>query len=196
MPAHDETKESVQQELLQELRDLQTVLDSEADHDIPILSDVVQVQHPPATEALVTTDDLDTVDAIVKDELNSGEDGIPVLESETMDNSVGNSSAEPAAEEQSLDQLLAAEASKSAPFALIESAGQDYDSSAAESLIEDGLNEALQPLTEQMDDEALRLVEKLVAEHSELIRQELNLRLDAKSKQLRAELTTQHDDSS
>lgn len=195
MPANDDDRESVQKDLLQELRDLQTVLDSEADDDIPVLSDVVQVQHTPSAETLVT-EDLDAVDALLDDAPNTADDSIPVLESVAKDHGEDNNSAQPAANEQSLDQLLAAEASKSAPFALIDSPGQDYDSSAAESLIEDGLNEALQPLTEQMDDEALRLVEELVAEHSELIRQELNLRLDAKSKQLRAEPAAQRDDLS
>lgn len=195
MPANDDDRESVQKDLLQELRDLQTVLDSEADDDIPVLSDVVQVQHTPSAETLVT-EDLDAVDALLDDAPYTADDSIPVLESVAKDDGEDNNSAEPAANEQSLDQLLAAEASKSAPFALIDSAGQDYDSSAAESLIDDGLNEALQPLTEQMDDEALRLVEELVAEHSELIRQELNLRLDAKSKELRAELTAQRDELS
>ncbi len=191
MPAHDKAKPSAKSDLLQELRDLKNVLATEADDAIPTLSDVVQIPNQPATDA--DTNEPNAADAIVDAAPNSSDDGIPVLD--RVDGEAGvnhDSAAEPV---QSLDQLLSAKAENMAPFALIDSATDDYDTSTAESLIVEGLNEALLPLTEQMDDEALRLVDELVAEHAELIRQELTQRLHAKSQELRAELARQQGDN-
>ena len=176
---------------LYESRNLKNVLDTEADDAIPTLSDVVQIPNQPATDA--DRNKPDAVDSILDTAQNSSDDGIPVLDRVDGETGVNHdSAAEPM---QSLDQLLSAKAKNMAPFALIDSASDDYDSSTAESLIVEGLNEALLPLTEQMDDEALRLVDELVAEHAELIRQELTQRLHAKSQELRAELTRQQGDN-
>lgn len=181
MPANNDSKQAAQRDLLDELRDLKSVLDSEADDAIPVLSDVVQVADKPQGEAPTAAESPDAVDTTLKDAHDSSDD-IPVLDNATAEAEA--EAAEPKTSEQSLDQLLAAEATTS-PFALVDTATFDYDSSAAESLIEDGLNEAVQPLTQQMDDEALRVVEELVAEHAEIIRQKLTQRLEAKSKELR-----------
>ncbi len=191
MSAHDKDKPSAKSDLLQESRNLKNVLDTEADDAIPTLSDVVQIPNQPATDA--DRNKPDAVDSILDTAQNSSDDGIPVLDRVDGETGVNHdSAAEPM---QSLDQLLSAKAKNMAPFALIDSASDDYDSSTAESLIVEGLNEALLPLTEQMDDEALRLVDELVAEHAELIRQELTQRLHAKSQELRAELTRQQGDN-
>lgn len=190
MPANEEDKQSVQKNLLQELRDLQAVLDAETVDAIPVLSDVVAVSS--AAEAAITADEKDIDAANPNNESDIELNSIPKLEDRVAaSDSVGSdadskrSSAanDPAAE----SQPIAKETAKPAPFALVDSNTDEYDSSAAESLIEEGLNEALAPLTKQMDDEALRLVDDLVAEHAELIRQQLRLKLAAKSKELQAE---------
>lgn len=191
MSAHDKDKPSAKSDLLQESRNLKNVLDTEADDAIPTLSDVVQIPNQPATDA--DSNKPDAADSILDTAQNSSDDGIPVLDRVDGETGVNHdSAAEPV---QSLDQLLSAKAKNMAPFALIDSASDDYDSSTTESLIVEGLNEALLPLTEQMDDEALRLVDELVAEHAELIRQELTQRLHAKSQELRAELARQQGDN-
>ena len=208
MPAHEEDKQSIQKNLLQELRDLQDVLNAETDDDIPVLSDMIEVSS--ADETAQAADEIDSVDATHDVEQNNEDDNVPllmvdddvpVLDSFAVDTDADHSAA---ANDAAVESLPIAEtASKPAPFALVDEPADDssyspsdgssdgavrhYDSSAAESLIEEGLQEALQSLTAQMDDEALRVVDELVAEHAELIRQQLRLRLAAKHGELNAD---------
>ena len=183
MPAHEEEdKQSMQKNLLQELRDLQSVLDADNDDDddIPVLSDVID--DSPANDTSAATGDTDVSAAAPDDEQNHDDDGVPLLDDSVpvLDNVAESTTNESSAESPAVEEKV----TRPSPFALVEGASNDYDSSAAESLIEEGLTEALQPLTAQMDDAALRLVDELVAEHAELIRQQLKLKLAAKSQQL------------
>lgn len=189
MPESEEEKQSMQKNLLQELRDLQAVLDVETADAIPVLSDVVGASSAP--EAVITTDEKDADETLSNDDSNNEHSGIPQLDDRVpLNDSVAADagSKQSSAAKDSAPELqdTTEEKAKPAPFALIDSNPQEYDSSAAESLIEEGLNEALTSLTEQMDDEALRLVDELVAEHAELIRQQLELKLAAKSEELQA----------
>ncbi len=218
MPAHEEDKQSIQKKLLQELRDLQDVLNAEADDAIPVLSDVIEVSS--TGDSAYAESEIDSDDATPDVELNDEDDGIPlllldddvpVLDSIAADADADHSAAESAANDATAESLpppslkkvekveKVEKTTKSAPFAFVDSTADDssndssidssseYDSSTAESLIEEGLHEALQALTAQMDDEALRLVDQLVAEHAELIRQQLKLKLAVKNQQLRAD---------
>ncbi len=191
MPANEEEKQSIQSNLLQELRDLQAVLDAETADAIPVLSDVVGVSS--SDEATVTKGEKDADETTPNDDSSNQHSGIPQLddripESDSATEDAGSKQSSATNDPTPEPQPITEEITKPAPFALIDSNTEEYDSSAAESLIEEGLNEALtSSLTEQMDDEALRLVDELVAEHAELIRQQLKLKLAAKSKELQSE---------
>ncbi len=185
----------MQQNLLQELRDLQAVLDAETGNAIPVLSDVVAAS--PAAAAAISSTEGDAEEPTPNyDNIDSSAptlgDGIPVSDRVAAEADTGQTTTEAAANDSATEPpLITKEPAKPAPFALIESSAEEYDSSAAESLIEDGLHDALKSLTVQMDDEALRVVEELIAEHAELIRQQLKLKLAAKSEQLSADRNTE-----
>ena len=181
MATHDDNKRAAQQDLLRELRELQNVLNTEAEQIIPVLKDVVGA--PPRTKPQHKS----TCEIPDSGSRGRAEKDIAVPDPDNDGDSSGDTE-QTAEYRRDSDLVRQKEPAKPPPFALVSSRALDYDTSTAESLVEDGLAEALQSLTREMDDEALRLVDELIAEHAAIIRQELSMKLNEKNSELRAQL--------
>lgn len=181
MATDNDNKRAAQRDLLRDLRDLHSVLAAEAQQAIPVLHDVVEA--PAATKR-----------GDAANSCTSGSDpsdcagGSTVARSASMDTPLPHRSIKPVERGRDDGPAPDQEQVKPSPFELVGGRAADYDTSTAESLVDDGLAQALQSLTSAMDDEALRLVEELIAKHAEIIRQELTVKLKEKNRELRAEL--------